>query len=160
MSVDETIEAFFTHWFCVCRYIRAEEKDREHSLSQYRHLLHVDPDAADEQEATVTAHLNDLDQRINESMKMLNRVPDAVSKSVEAQARIYWDDLRSDLFGAPEMTNGQLVLQYKQQVAADRTRKKISKQKELEEKFDQMEETAEDDDEDDDVQVPFYRNSC
>ncbi|GAU95371.1 hypothetical protein RvY_07000 [Ramazzottius varieornatus] len=135
------------------RYIRAEEKDREHSLSQYRHLLHVDPDAADEQEATVTAHLNDLDQRINESMKMLNRVPDAVGKSVEAQARIYWDDLRSDLFGAPEMTNGQLVLQYKQQVAADRTRKKISKQKELEEKFDLMEETAEDDDEDDDVQV-------
>lgn len=127
------------------KYIKAEEKDRQHSLNRFRHLLNSDPTAAMEEEPSVLSHLRDLDQRVNESMKMLNRVSASVGKEVERKARIYWKDLRNSLFGYG-ISNDQLVIQYKQQVTAHRQRDHISRQRKLEDQFDQLEEVAESDD--------------
>ena len=138
------------------KYIRAEEKDRQHSLNRYRHLLNSDADAAEQEEPSVTAHLRDLDQRINESMKMLQRVPAAVGREVERKARAVWAELRARLFGQG-ISNDDLVQQYKQSVTAHHQRDHISRQRKLEDQFDQLEELTEseevDGDNDDELQV-------
>jgi amyloid beta A4 protein len=129
------------------KYIRAEEKDREHAINRYRHLLDADANSAEQTEPTVLAHLRDLDQRINESMKMLNRVPENIAKEVQRKARLFWAEHRKELFG--EGTNDELLTKNKQKGAAERNRQQISHQRELEEKFDQLESV---DNEDDDLQ--------
>jgi E2 domain of amyloid precursor protein len=134
------------------KYIKAEEKDRQHTLNRFRHMLNTDADAAKEEEPTTLSHLRDLDQRINESMKMLNRVPASIGKEVERKARISWEELRNRLFGYG-ISNDQLVTQYKQQVTAHRQRDHISRQRKLEDLFDHLEEAAESDDDDDELQV-------
>lgn len=131
------------------KYIRAEEKDREHTVNRYRHLLESNPESAEETQPSILAHLSDLDQRINESMKMLNRVPENVAKEVERKAREFWAEHRREMFG--EGTNEELLRKNKQRITAERTREQISHQRELEEKFDQLESI--DNEEEDDIQV-------
>ncbi|XP_055327394.1 amyloid-beta-like protein [Paramacrobiotus metropolitanus] len=130
------------------KYIRAEEKDREHTVKRYRHLLDSDPVKAEATLPSILAHLSDLDQRINESMKMLNRVPETIARDVERRARTFWASHRREMFG--EGTNEEILKKNKQKFIAEDNRDKISVQRDLEEKFDQLESI--DSDEDDLVQ--------
>lgn len=61
-------------------YIRAEEKDRVHSLNRYRHLLKSDPDQASDMKNDLLRKLRDIDLRINGTIEMLKDLPDIESK--------------------------------------------------------------------------------
>lgn len=69
-------------------YIRAEEKDRVHSLNRYRHLLKVDPDQAADMKNELLRKLRDIDLRINGTIDMLKETPEIEAK-VKPMARNY-----------------------------------------------------------------------
>ena len=70
-------------------YIRAEEKDRVHSLSHFCHLLKSSQtNEAREQRPVLLRRLYDIDLRINGTMAMLHDFPDLEQK-VKPAAGIY-----------------------------------------------------------------------
>ncbi|XP_074653490.1 amyloid-beta precursor-like protein isoform X2 [Tubulanus polymorphus] len=56
-------------------YIRAEQKDRIHTINHFEHVREVDPEEAERLYADIREHLNVIDKRIEQSMQMLQRVP-------------------------------------------------------------------------------------
>merc|ERR1712168_752994 len=58
------------------RYIKTEKKDCEHTIKHYEHLKNTEPAEADRISRQVVDHLKICEERINQSLAMLNRVPD------------------------------------------------------------------------------------
>ena len=75
-------------------YIRAEEKDRTHSLQRYVHLLKASPSKAAAERAQLLRRLHDIDTRINGTIAMLNDFPTMVEK-VRPAALQMWADYRA-----------------------------------------------------------------
>lgn len=77
-------------------YIRAEEKDRMHTLNRYRHLQKVDSKEALSYKPTVLHRLRYIDLRINGTLAMLRDFPDLESH-VRPIAVAYWKDYREEV---------------------------------------------------------------
>ncbi|KAM4566923.1 amyloid beta precursor like protein 2 isoform 2-T2 [Odontesthes bonariensis] len=57
------------------RYVRAENKDRQHTIRHYRHVLAVDPEKAAQMKSQVMTHLRVIEERMNQSLSLLYKVP-------------------------------------------------------------------------------------
>ncbi|XP_078386775.1 amyloid beta precursor like protein 2 isoform X4 [Cetorhinus maximus] len=57
------------------RYIRAEQKDRQHTLGHYQHVMAVDPEKAAQMKSQVVTHLHVIEERMNQSLSLLYQVP-------------------------------------------------------------------------------------
>ncbi|XP_078061238.1 amyloid beta precursor like protein 2 isoform X4 [Mustelus asterias] len=57
------------------RYIRAEQKDRQHTLRHYQHVMAVDPEKAAQMKSQVVTHLHVIEERMNQSLSLLYQVP-------------------------------------------------------------------------------------
>lgn len=77
-------------------YIRAEEKDRMHTLNRYRHLQKSDPKEAEAYKPTVLHRLRYIDLRINGTLAMLRDFPD-LETHVRPIAVAYWKDYRDEV---------------------------------------------------------------
>ncbi|XP_072324949.1 amyloid beta precursor like protein 2-like [Scyliorhinus torazame] len=58
------------------RYIRAEGRDRRHSVRHYQHVLTVDPDRAQQMKFQVFTHLRVIEERMNQSLALLFKIPE------------------------------------------------------------------------------------
>ncbi|CAL8348693.1 unnamed protein product [Arctogadus glacialis] len=57
------------------RYVRAENKDRQHTIRHYQHVLAVDPEKAGQMKSQVMTHLRVIEERMNQSLSLLYKVP-------------------------------------------------------------------------------------
>ncbi|XP_056142323.1 LOW QUALITY PROTEIN: amyloid beta precursor like protein 1 [Lampris incognitus] len=57
------------------RYMAAEQKDRRHTLRHYQHIEAVDPQKAEQMKFQVYTHLHVIEERMNQSLALLNKVP-------------------------------------------------------------------------------------
>ncbi|XP_049510309.1 amyloid beta precursor like protein 2 isoform X4 [Panthera uncia] len=57
------------------RYVRAENKDRLHTIRHYQHVLAVDPEKAAQMKSQVMTHLHVIEERRNQSLSLLYKVP-------------------------------------------------------------------------------------
>ncbi|XP_034403748.1 amyloid-like protein 2 [Cyclopterus lumpus] len=56
------------------RYVRAENKDRQHTIRHYQHVLAVDPEKAAQMKSQVMTHLRVIEERMNQSLSLLYKV--------------------------------------------------------------------------------------
>ncbi|GMT07796.1 hypothetical protein PENTCL1PPCAC_29970 [Pristionchus entomophagus] len=82
-------------------YIRAEEKDRIHTLNRFRHLLREDTQEAMNIKAMTVHRLRYIDLRINGTVAMLKDLP-AIDLAIRPIAMAFWSDFRRE--NTPEMT--------------------------------------------------------
>ncbi|KAL2095702.1 hypothetical protein ACEWY4_007850 [Coilia grayii] len=57
------------------RYVRAENKDRQHTIRHYQHVVAVDPEKAAQMKSQVMTHLRVIEERMNQSLSLLYKVP-------------------------------------------------------------------------------------
>ncbi|KAM4628065.1 amyloid beta precursor like protein 2 [Polymixia lowei] len=57
------------------RYVRAENKDRQHTIRHYQHVLAVDPEKAAQMKSQVMTHLRVIEERMNQSLSLVYKVP-------------------------------------------------------------------------------------
>ncbi|XP_046720050.1 amyloid-like protein 2 isoform X2 [Silurus meridionalis] len=57
------------------RYVHAENKDRQHTIRHYQHVLSVDPEKATQMKSQVVTHLRVIEERMNQSLSLLYKVP-------------------------------------------------------------------------------------
>ncbi|XP_067373482.1 amyloid-beta A4 protein-like isoform X2 [Channa argus] len=69
------------------RYIRAEQKDRQHTLKCYEHVHNVDPKKAAQMRPQVLTHLRVIDERMNQSLGLLYKVP-SVANEIQSQVAL------------------------------------------------------------------------
>uniref|UniRef100_A0A4W6F886 Amyloid-beta A4 protein n=1 Tax=Lates calcarifer TaxID=8187 RepID=A0A4W6F886_LATCA len=72
------------------KYVRAEQKDRQHTLKHYEHVRTVDPKKAAQIRPQVLTHLRVIDERMNQSLGLLYKVPSVAN---EIQNQIMMDNL-------------------------------------------------------------------
>ncbi|XP_061083236.1 amyloid-beta A4 protein-like isoform X4 [Conger conger] len=68
------------------KYVRAEQKDRQHALKHFEHVRMVDPKKAAQIRPQVLTHLRVIEERMNESLGLLYKVPgiaDQIQDQVE-----------------------------------------------------------------------------
>ncbi|GMT35362.1 hypothetical protein PFISCL1PPCAC_26659 [Pristionchus fissidentatus] len=82
-------------------YIRAEEKDRIHTLNRFRHLLREDTQEAMNIKAMTVHRLRYIDLRINGTVAMLKDLP-SIDVAIRPIAMAFWNDFRRE--NTPEMT--------------------------------------------------------
>ncbi|EGT30074.1 CBN-APL-1 protein [Caenorhabditis brenneri] len=89
-------------------YIRAEEKDRMHTLNRYRHLQKVDAEEAAQYKPTVIHRLRYIDLRINGTLAMLRDFPD-LENHVRPIAVTYWKDYREEVSPDVDIEESELT---------------------------------------------------
>uniref|UniRef100_A0A8C9WM85 Amyloid-beta A4 protein n=1 Tax=Scleropages formosus TaxID=113540 RepID=A0A8C9WM85_SCLFO len=57
------------------KYVRAEQKDRQHTLKHFEHVRMVDPKKAAQIRPQVMTHLRVIEERMNQSLGLLYKVP-------------------------------------------------------------------------------------
>uniref|UniRef100_A0A3B5MLN4 Amyloid-beta A4 protein n=1 Tax=Xiphophorus couchianus TaxID=32473 RepID=A0A3B5MLN4_9TELE len=70
------------------KYVRAEQKDRQHTLKHYEHVRTVDPKKAAQIRPQVLTHLRVIDERMNQSLGLLYKVP-SVASEIQKQVGNY-----------------------------------------------------------------------
>uniref|UniRef100_A0A4W6FGK6 Amyloid-beta A4 protein n=1 Tax=Lates calcarifer TaxID=8187 RepID=A0A4W6FGK6_LATCA len=70
------------------KYVRAEQKDRQHTLKHYEHVRTVDPKKAAQIRPQVLTHLRVIDERMNQSLGLLYKVP-SVANEIQNQVEIW-----------------------------------------------------------------------
>nr|XP_023691141.1 amyloid-beta A4 protein isoform X3 [Paramormyrops kingsleyae] len=66
------------------RYLRAEQKDRQHTLKHFEHVRMVDPKKAAQIRSQVLTHLRVIEERMNQSLGLLYKVP-SVANEIRGQ---------------------------------------------------------------------------
>uniref|UniRef100_A0A6Q2XQV2 Amyloid-beta A4 protein n=1 Tax=Esox lucius TaxID=8010 RepID=A0A6Q2XQV2_ESOLU len=66
------------------KYVRAEQKDRQHTLKHYEHVRMVEPKKAAQIRPQVMTHLRVIDERMNQSLGLLYKVP-SVANEIQDQ---------------------------------------------------------------------------
>ncbi|XP_035762601.1 amyloid-beta A4 protein-like [Neolamprologus brichardi] len=79
------------------KYIRAEQKDRQHTLKHYEHVRTVDPKKAAQIRPQVLTHLRVIDERMNQSLGLLYKVP-SVANEIQNQVAIIMQRVQVELF--------------------------------------------------------------
>ncbi|XP_063073261.1 amyloid beta (A4) precursor protein a isoform X2 [Engraulis encrasicolus] len=72
------------------KYVRAEQKDRQHTLKHFEHVRMVDPKKAAQIRPQVLTHLRVIEERMNQSLGLLYKVPgvaDEIKDQVELLQR-------------------------------------------------------------------------
>ncbi|XP_062389931.1 amyloid beta (A4) precursor protein b isoform X3 [Sardina pilchardus] len=62
------------------KYVRAEQKDRQHTLKHFEHVRMVDPKKAAQIRPQVLFHLRVIEERMNQSLSFLYKVPRVASE--------------------------------------------------------------------------------
>uniref|UniRef100_A0A8C9V9U6 Amyloid beta like protein 2 n=1 Tax=Scleropages formosus TaxID=113540 RepID=A0A8C9V9U6_SCLFO len=62
------------------RYVRAENKDRQHTIRHFQHVMAVDPEKAAQMNSQVMTHLRFVEERMNQSVSMVYKVPYVAEK--------------------------------------------------------------------------------
>ncbi|XP_078416481.1 amyloid beta (A4) precursor protein a isoform X4 [Cetorhinus maximus] len=81
------------------KYIRAEQKDRQHTLKHFEHVRMVDPKKAAQIKSQVMTHLRVIDERMNQSLSLLYKVPSVAEEIQDEVAELlqkeqsYIDDM-------------------------------------------------------------------
>ncbi|XP_053547135.1 amyloid beta precursor like protein 2 [Bombina bombina] len=57
------------------RYVKAENKDKQHTIRHYQHVLDLDPEKAAQMKSQVMTHLHVIEERMNQSLSLLYKVP-------------------------------------------------------------------------------------
>ncbi|XP_034550156.1 amyloid-beta A4 protein-like isoform X2 [Notolabrus celidotus] len=78
------------------KYVRAEQKDRQHTLKHYEHVRTVDPKRAAQIRPQVLTHLRVVDERMNQSLGLLFKVP-SVANEVQNQVSVIVQRVQSEL---------------------------------------------------------------
>ncbi|MED6286227.1 hypothetical protein CHARACLAT_003676 [Characodon lateralis] len=78
------------------KYVRAEQKDRQHTLKHYEHVRTVDPKKAAQIRLQVLTHLRVIDERMNQSLGRLYKVP-SVANEIQKQVAIIVQRVQSEL---------------------------------------------------------------
>ncbi|XP_061649134.1 amyloid beta (A4) precursor protein b isoform X2 [Phyllopteryx taeniolatus] len=78
------------------KYIRAEQKDRQHTVKHYEHVRTVDPKKAPQIRPQVLTHLRVIDERMNQSLGLLYKVPN-VANEIHSQVSVIVQRVQSEL---------------------------------------------------------------
>ncbi|KAJ8013439.1 hypothetical protein DPEC_G00053270 [Dallia pectoralis] len=78
------------------KYIRAEQKDRQHTLKHYEHIRMVEPKKAAQIRPQVMTHLRVIDGRMNQSLGLLYKVP-SVANEIQDQMSVLMQRVQSEL---------------------------------------------------------------
>uniref|UniRef100_A0A8C9ZVD7 Amyloid-beta A4 protein n=1 Tax=Sander lucioperca TaxID=283035 RepID=A0A8C9ZVD7_SANLU len=78
------------------KYVRAEQKDRQHTLKHYEHVRMVDPKKAAQIRPQVLTHLRVIDERMNQSVGLLYKVP-SVANEIQNQVSVIMQRVQSEL---------------------------------------------------------------
>ncbi|CAM9133353.1 unnamed protein product [Lampetra planeri] len=78
------------------KYVRAEQKDRQHTVKHYEHVRTVDPKKAAQIRPQVLTHLRVIDERMNQSIGLLYKVP-SVANDIHKQVSAIVQRVQSEL---------------------------------------------------------------
>ncbi|XP_045151535.1 amyloid beta precursor like protein 2 isoform X2 [Echinops telfairi] len=78
------------------RYVRAENKDRLHTIRHYQHVLAVDPEKAAQMKSQVVTHLHVIEERRNQSLSLLYKVP-YVAQEIQEEIDELLQEQRADM---------------------------------------------------------------
>ncbi|XP_030285303.1 amyloid-beta A4 protein isoform X2 [Sparus aurata] len=78
------------------KYVRAEQKDRQHTLKHYEHVRTVDPKKAAQIRPQVLTHLRVIDERMNQSIGLLYKVP-SVANEIQNQVAVIVQRVQAEL---------------------------------------------------------------
>ncbi|XP_030613788.1 amyloid beta (A4) precursor protein b isoform X2 [Archocentrus centrarchus] len=78
------------------KYVRAEQKDRQHTLKHYEHVRTVDPKKAAQIRFQVLTYLSVIDERMNQSLGLLYKVP-SVANEIQNQVAVIIQRVQSEL---------------------------------------------------------------
>ncbi|XP_023589830.1 amyloid beta precursor like protein 2 isoform X4 [Trichechus manatus latirostris] len=78
------------------RYVRAENKDRLHTVRHYQHVLAVDPEKAAQMKSQVMTHLHVIEERRNQSLSLLYKVP-YVAQEIQEEIDELLQEQRADM---------------------------------------------------------------
>ncbi|XP_053819468.1 amyloid beta precursor like protein 2 isoform X7 [Vidua chalybeata] len=78
------------------RYVRAENKDRLHTIHHYQHVLAVDPEKAAQMKSQVMTHLHVIEERMNQSLSLLYKVP-YVAEEIQDEIDELLQEQRADM---------------------------------------------------------------
>ncbi|XDV29621.1 hypothetical protein PO909_032709 [Leuciscus waleckii] len=78
------------------RYMRAENKDRQHTFRHYQHVLAVDPEKAAQMKSQVMTHLRVIEERMNQSLSLLYKVP-YVAEEIQDEIDELLQDQKADM---------------------------------------------------------------
>ncbi|KAM3831066.1 amyloid beta precursor like protein 2 isoform 2-T2 [Vipera latastei] len=78
------------------RYIRAENKDRLHTIHHYQHVLAVDPEKAAQMKSQVMTHLRVIEERMNQSLSLLYKVP-YVAEEIQSEIDELLEEQQTDM---------------------------------------------------------------
>ncbi|XP_054986694.1 amyloid beta precursor like protein 2 isoform X2 [Sorex araneus] len=78
------------------RYVRAENKDRLHTIRHYQHVLAVDPEKAAQMKPQVMTHLHVIEERRNQSLSLLYKVP-FVAQEIQEEIDALLQEQRADV---------------------------------------------------------------
>ncbi|XP_051567049.1 amyloid-beta A4 protein-like isoform X2 [Myxocyprinus asiaticus] len=74
------------------KYIRAEQKDRQHTLKHFEHVREVDPKKASQIRPFVMTHLRVIEERMNQSLGYLYKVPQVATEIQDQVAMLIQRD--------------------------------------------------------------------
>ncbi|KAM5245602.1 amyloid beta precursor like protein 2 isoform 15-T15 [Ctenodactylus gundi] len=78
------------------RYVRAENKDRLHTIRHYQHVLAVDPEKAAQMKSQVMTHLHVIEERRNQSLSLLYKVP-YIAQEIQEEIDELLQEQRADM---------------------------------------------------------------
>ncbi|XP_063812451.1 amyloid-beta precursor protein isoform X3 [Pseudophryne corroboree] len=98
------------------KYVRAEQKDRQHTLKHFEHVRMVDPKKAAQIRSQVMTRLRVINERMNQSFSLLYKVP-AVAEEIQDEVdelfqkeQNYSDDVLSNMVSEPRISYGNDAL--------------------------------------------------
>uniref|UniRef100_A0A8C5TM16 Amyloid-beta A4 protein n=1 Tax=Malurus cyaneus samueli TaxID=2593467 RepID=A0A8C5TM16_9PASS len=98
------------------KYVRAEQKDRQHTLKHFEHVRMVDPKKAAQIRSQVMTHLRVIYERMNQSLSFLYNVPavveeiqDEVDELLQKEQN-YSDDVLANMISEPRISYGNDAL--------------------------------------------------
>ncbi|CAH2219333.1 amyloid-beta A4 isoform X6 [Pelobates cultripes] len=98
------------------KYVRAEQKDRQHTLKHFEHVRMVDPKKAAQIRSQVMTHLRVINERMNQSFSLLYKVPAVVEEIQDEVDELfqkeqnYSDDVLSNMVSEPRISYGNDAL--------------------------------------------------
>ncbi|XP_054829116.1 amyloid-beta precursor protein isoform X4 [Eublepharis macularius] len=98
------------------KYVRAEQKDRQHTIKHFEHVRMVDPKKAAQIRSQVMTHLRVIYERMNQSLSLLYKVP-AVAEEIQddvdellQREQNYSDDILANMINEPRISYGNDAL--------------------------------------------------
>ncbi|XP_054643131.1 amyloid-beta A4 protein-like isoform X2 [Dunckerocampus dactyliophorus] len=78
------------------KYVRAEQKDHQHTVKHFEHVQTVDPKKAAQIRPQILTHLRVIDERMNQSLGLLYKVPN-VANEIHNQVSVIVQRVQSEM---------------------------------------------------------------